>query len=50
MWRLQPNMAAQTLGGAMAMESGGLPEPEPLAQSSPPPRRRKKKKAHGRRS
>jgi YidC/Oxa1 family membrane protein insertase len=47
MWRLQPDMAAQTLGGAMAMEGGGTPDPADLA---PPQRKRKrKKKAHGRR-
>lgn len=50
MWRMQPNMAAQTLGGAMAMETGGTLEPGDLEPSKPPPQRKKrKKKGHGRR-
>ncbi|HYI35601.1 MAG TPA: YidC/Oxa1 family membrane protein insertase, partial [Thermoleophilaceae bacterium] len=48
MWRLQPDMAAQTLGGAMAMETGGTLEPADL-DKPPPQRKRRKKKAHGRR-
>ncbi|HEX5909212.1 MAG TPA: hypothetical protein VFY44_01890, partial [Thermoleophilaceae bacterium] len=59
MWRLQPDMAPQTMGGAMAMETGGTLEPADLggggngsgatARKPPPQRTRKKKKAHGRR-
>ena len=30
MWRLQPDMAPQTMGGAMAMETGGTLEPADL--------------------
>ena len=33
MWRLQPDMAAQTLGGAMAMEGGGTLDPADLERA-----------------
>jgi YidC/Oxa1 family membrane protein insertase len=59
MWRLQPDMAPRTMGGAMAMETGGTMEPGDLERGDndvgartrkPPPQRKpKKKKAHGRR-
>ena len=50
MWRLQPDMAAQTLGGAMAMETGGTLEPADLERADAPPGATQRPPASRRRS